>query len=102
MVHAGHAPLLKYLLPEHDAHLAVLCVGQELPVAPVPPVHVHCFVAQARLFEPLQATDSYLLESQASLHVLQDPELKYLLASHDTHVVHAVPVAPVPPEHVHV
>ena len=89
----------------HDAHLLVLCVGQELPVAPVPPVHVHCFVAQARLFEPLQATDSYLLESQAALHVLQDPELKYLLASHDAHLAvlcvgQELPVAPVPPEHV--
>ena len=38
-----HAPLLKYLLPVHAAHLAVLCVGQELPVAPVPPEHVQTF-----------------------------------------------------------
>ena len=63
--------MLKYLLPVHDAHLAVLCVGQSVPDAPVPPMHVHCFVTQARLFEPLQATDSYSLASHAALHVSQ-------------------------------
>ena len=49
VLQARQAPLLKYLLPVHDAHLAVLCVGQELPVAPVPPEHVQTFVEQTRL-----------------------------------------------------
>ena len=51
--------MLKYLLPVHDAHLAVLCVGQELPVAPVPPEHVQTFVEQARLRVLVGDVDSY-------------------------------------------
>ena len=61
-VPAAHAvqeiPYLKY--PDlHDAHLAVLCVGQELPVARVPPEHVQTFVEQTRLRVVVGDVDSY-------------------------------------------
>ena len=36
--------MLKYLLPVHETHLAVLCVGHAVPVATVPPEHVQTFV----------------------------------------------------------
>ena len=52
-------PLLKYVLPVHEMHLAVLCVGQELPVAPVPPEHVQTFVEQTRLRVLVGEVDSY-------------------------------------------
>ena len=63
-------------------------------------------VAQTRLFEPLQATVSYSLLAHAAAHVSQDPELKYLSASHDAHLAapcvgQSSPAAPVPPTHVH-
>ena len=81
MVHAGHAPLLKYLLPVHDAHLASLCVGQSIPSAPVPPEHVHVVKVHA------------------------SPALGKYPTLHDTHlgvlcVGQELPVARVPPEHV--
>ena len=109
----GHAVQLSALDEKkcpgsHDTHLAASCVGQSLPVAPVPPEHVHLFVAQTRLFEPLQATVSYSLPAHSGAHVSQEaPVLKYLLPVHEMHLAvlcvgHAVPVAPVPPEHVHV
>ena len=104
MVHAGHAPLCKYLLPVHDAHLAVSCVGQELTVAPVPPEHVQIFVEQTRLRVVLGDVDSYcaLEHTSQSRHASL---LKYLLPVHDTHLgpllVHAAPVAGDPLLHVH-
>jgi hypothetical protein len=52
-------PLLKYVLPVHEMHLAVLCVGQELPVAPVPPEHVQTFVEQTRLRVVVGDVDLY-------------------------------------------
>ena len=104
MVHTGHAPLCKYLLPVHDAQLAVACVGQALPVAPVPPEHVQTFIEQSRLRVVVGDVASY----SASEHVLQArhaPLLKYLLPVHDTHLgpllVHAAPVAGDPLLHVH-
>ena len=59
MVQEGHAPLLKYLLPVHAVHLAVLCVGQAVPVAPVPPEHVHTLFEQTRLRVLVGDVDSY-------------------------------------------
>ena len=58
-VQAGHAPLLKYLLPVQDAHLAVLCAGQAVPVAPVPPEHVQTLVLHTRLRVVVGDVDSY-------------------------------------------
>ena len=48
-----YAPLL------HDAHAAVLCVGQAVPLAAVPPEHVQTLFLHTRLLMVLGAVDSY-------------------------------------------
>ena len=58
-VHSGHAPLLKYLPLLHDAHAAVLCVGQAVPLAAVPPAHVQTLFLHTRLLVVLGVVDSY-------------------------------------------
>ena len=52
------SPLRKYPFLQ-DAHLAVLCVAQAVPVAGVPPEHVQTFFEQTRLREVVGDVDSY-------------------------------------------
>ena len=51
--------MLRYLLPVHDAHLAVLCVGQAVPVAPVPPEQVQTLFLHTRLRVVVGEVDWY-------------------------------------------
>ena len=90
-------------------HFAWLCVGHAVPVAPVPLAHVHVFVEQTRFRVVVGETDSYspAASEHEARHAGQEPLLKYRPELQDTHlglpcVGHAVPVAAVPPEHVHV
>jgi hypothetical protein len=44
--HAGHSPLLRYLLPVQATHFASPLFGHAVPVAAVPPEHVHVMLTQ--------------------------------------------------------
>ena len=51
--------MLKYLPLLHDAHAAVLCVGQAVPLAAVPPEHVQTLVLHTRLLVVVGSVDWY-------------------------------------------
>ena len=96
--------MLKYLPLLHDAHAAVLCVGQAVPLAAVPPEHVQTLVLHTRLRVVVGDVDWYW-ELEHTVQAGHAPLLKYLPLVQDAHLAvlcvgQAVPVAPVPPEQV--